>query len=168
MQKNLIFSFSYLATVGKYTENPYGRKRQERDSDLYDISAERKNERQQNVFFNRCKLLISRGVNSATRIIKTVQTGKVSIKYSQKWSQRALQTSLPKLDFFFYQTSRKFASLQEILLSKENWEFCKETTSSRKCRSYSVRFLAAEFSVGRYNFLTKKREIRAWRPFING
>ena len=100
MQKNLIFSFSYLATVGKYTENPYGRKRQERDSDLYDISAERKNERQQNVFFNRCKLLISRGVNSATRIIKTVQTGKVSIKYSQKWSQRGLQTSLPKLDFF--------------------------------------------------------------------
>ena len=100
MQKNLIFSFSYLATVGKYTENPYGRKRQERDFDLYDISAERKNERQQNVFFNRCKLLISRGVNSATRIIKTVQTGKVSIKYSKKWSQRALQTSTPKLDFF--------------------------------------------------------------------
>ena len=101
MQKNLICSFSYLATVGKYTENPYGRKRQERDSDLYDISAERKNERQQNVFFNCCKLLISRGVNSATRIMKTVQTGKVSIKYSQKWSQRGLQTSLPKLDFFF-------------------------------------------------------------------
>lgn len=50
MQKNLIFSFSYFATVGKYTENPYGRKRQERDSDLYDISAEQKNERQQNVF----------------------------------------------------------------------------------------------------------------------
>ena len=123
MQKNLIFSFSYLATVGKYTENPYGRKRQERDSDLYDISAERKNERQQNVFFNRCKLLISRGVNSATRIMKTVQTCKASIKYSQKWSQRGLQTSLPKLDFFFNQTSRKFASLQEILLSKENWEW---------------------------------------------
>ena len=101
MQKNLICSFSYLATVGKYTENPYGRKRQERDSDLYDISAERKNERQQNVFFNRCKLLISRGVNSATRIMKTVQTDQVSIKYSQKWSQRGLQTSLPKLDFFF-------------------------------------------------------------------
>ena len=101
MQKNLICNFSYLATVGKYTENPYGRKRQERDSDLYDISAERKNERQQNVFFNCCKLLISRGVNSATRIMKTVQTGKVSIKYSQKWSQRGLQTSLPKLDFFF-------------------------------------------------------------------
>lgn len=101
MQKNLICSFSYLATVGKYTENPYGRKRQERDSDLYDISAERKNERQQNVFFNRCKLLITRGVNSATRIMKTVQTGQVSIKYSQKWSQRGLQTSLPKLDFFF-------------------------------------------------------------------
>ena len=124
MQKNLICSFSYLATVGKYTENPYGRKRQERDSDLYDISAERKNERQQNVFFNCCKLLISRGVNSATRTMKTVQTGKVSIKYSQKWSQRGLQTSLPKLDFFFfYQASRKFASLQEILLSKEDWEW---------------------------------------------
>ena len=102
MQKNLIFSFSYFATVGKYTENPYGRKRQERDSDLYDISAERKSERQQNVFFNRCQLLISRGVNSATRIMKTVQTGKVSIKYSQKWSQRGLQTSLyTKIRFFF-------------------------------------------------------------------
>ena len=107
MQKNLIFSFSYLATVGKYTENPYGRKRQERDSDLYDISAERKNERQQNVFFNRCKLLISRGVNSATRIMKTVQTGQVSIKYSQKWSQRGLQTPLPKLDFFFFTKHRE-------------------------------------------------------------
>lgn len=123
MQKNLIFSFSYLATVGKYTENPYGRKRQERDSDLYDISAERKNERQQNVFFNRCKLLISRGVNSATRIMKTVQTGKVSIKYSQKWSQRGLQTSLPKLDFIFQQTWRKFASYKKSYCPKRTENF---------------------------------------------
>jgi len=119
MQKNLISSFSYLATVDKYTENPHRSKCQERDSDLYDISAERKNERQQNVFFNRRMLLISRGVNSATRITKTVQTGKVSIKYLQKRSQRGLQTLLAKLDFF-YQTSRKFANLQEIPLSKEN------------------------------------------------
>lgn len=100
MQKNLTSRFSYLAAVDKYTKNPHRSKSQERDSNLYDISAERKNEKQQKVFFNRCKLLISRGVNSATRITKTVQIGKVSIKYLQKRSQRGLQTLLPKLDFF--------------------------------------------------------------------
>lgn len=71
MGKNLTSSFSYLVAVDKYTENPHRSKRQERDSNLYDISAEQKNERQQNVFF-KPSLLLSQGVNSATRITKTV------------------------------------------------------------------------------------------------
>lgn len=100
MPKNLIFSFSYLATVGKYTENPYGRKRQERDSDLYDISAERKNERQQNVFFNRCKLLISRGVNSATRIIDCPNWQGVH-KILKKMEPKSTTNVTTKIRFFF-------------------------------------------------------------------
>lgn len=100
MQKNLISRFSYLAAVDKYTKNPHRSKRQERDSNLYDVSAERKNEKQQKVFFNRCKLLISRGVNSATRITNCPNWQGVD-KILTKTEPKRTSNVTTKIRFFF-------------------------------------------------------------------